>query len=70
MIILVTIAADKSYKRYINVPKLRNLENHLREEPLENHPIVIGFFCSWCVMRVDVTSIEHHLISHLKADEK
>lgn len=49
------------------VPKLDLIDQviYLREKPLKDHPIVIGFFGVWSVEGEDVRCIEHHFISHL-----
>ena len=39
--------------------------NHLWEEPLKDHSVVVYFLCGWGVVGEDMLSIEHHFIHHL-----
>lgn len=36
------------------MPLYQSLKHYLREEPFENHTVVVGFFCVGSVMGVDV----------------
>jgi hypothetical protein len=60
---------SKSIVSSISILILAEKCNHLREEPLENHPVVVGLLADGRVVRVRLGGVLHHLIGDLLVGE-
>ena len=45
---------------------MQETRSYLREQPLENHSVVIGLFSGWRIVWIDICCIYHHFICHLR----